>query len=115
MSVVKIWLISFILIIVTYTLHHFHSVFGLFFIAMAAAYILNPAVQFFSEEDPEPFIPGRGDQAGLSWIRGFHCVAVCFCDFNFMFGFLARSRGLSAGGAFRGFTPNSGGFSEYAR
>ncbi len=50
MNTVKIWLVSLLLIFMTYMVNQFSSVFRLFFIAIVIAYLLNPAVQFFQKK-----------------------------------------------------------------
>lgn len=50
MNTVKIWLVSLLLIFMTYMMNQFSSVFRLFFIAIVIAYLLNPAVQFFQKK-----------------------------------------------------------------
>ncbi len=68
MNIVKIWLVTLILIVVTYSLHYFRSVFSLFFIAMVIAYILNPSVQLIQRKTRNLLYRDHKTRRAYRWI-----------------------------------------------
>ena len=68
MNVVKIWLVTLILIVITYALHYFSSVFSLFFIAMVFAYILNPAVQLIQRKTRNLLYRDHKTRRAYRWV-----------------------------------------------
>lgn len=91
MNGIKIWLVTVIIIASIYIIHQFGSVFTIFFIALVAAYVLNPMVNFLQDHIKSLIFTDRKTKRGY---RGFSVLIVLMLVFAILFLFFGFVKNL---------------------